>query len=166
MAIDTANKRAVGEFLVNWIQQGIRTGARRAVEDYRKQMAAGNSEAAIRSLKRAVDLPHRARVRIQTWIAQYNARHGAGAGQAFISESLAIFGAGQADPVTLPELNADVSAMETYCSGLVSAAPAPYGSGSMTWEDIASDIEANVSWEVKEFRTFPLPAGYLDVWGE
>lgn len=160
MAIADAKKRKVGQQLVEWIYLGIRTGARRSVGEYRKRLATGDSTGAIAHLKRAVDLPHRARTRVETRIASYNAENGAGAAETYLQECLALFGA-----VTLSDLNTELTALESYAATLVAAAPAPYGDGSMTWEQIASDIEANVRDESPDW-IFPLPEQYTDIWGE
>lgn len=159
MAIADAKKRMIGRQLVDWIYLGIRTGARRSVAEYRARKVA-DEDAAIQTLKRAVDMPHRARIRITEWITTYNAANGAGTGQTFIGQCLALSGG-----VTLAEINAEVTTMENFCATLVAAAPAPYGNGSMTWDQIAASIEANVPHEANDW-VFPLPAGYLDVWGE
>lgn len=150
----------IGRQLVDWIYLGVRTGARRSVAEYQARKAADEA-AAIQALKRAVDMPHRARIRITKWITDYNAQNGAGTAQTFLAQCLSLSSGG----VTLAEINAEVASMEAYADTLVAAAPAPHGNGSMTWDQIAASIESTVPNEANDW-VFPLPSGYLDVWGE
>lgn len=148
MAITDIKKKKIGRELTEWVFLGIRTGARRAVAEYREQTAAGNTELAVAHIKRAVDLPHRARARITQAVTTY--------GQPAIVECITAY-----DGVTLAEINAELTTLETYAQGLVDHV----NNDGWTWDQVATDIEDKVANESAEW-VFPLPAGYTDVWGE
>ena len=140
-------KKKIGREVREWIMLGIRTGARRAVEQYRSEMARGNAERAILSIKRAIDMPHRARTRIDYFISLY--------GQPLLVECLSLEG-----DVTIVELDTELTTLENYCQGLVDRKD----SGE-SWNDLAADIESHVEKESDKW-IFPFPPGYTDIWGE
>lgn len=150
MAVSNIIKKRIGRELLEWVHLGIRTGMRKGVADYRRLVADGRVVDAVYAIKRAVDLPHRARARINEAIAKYT--------QATLVECI---GLALPSGVTLAEINADLTTQETYAQGLVTHRLVD----GWTWDQIATDIETNV--ELEEVRwQFPFPAGYLDVWGE
>ena len=166
MAIADAKQRKIGHELVEWIYLGVRTGARRSVAEYRNLLA-NRPDDALNQLKRAIDLPNRARARIDEWVRAYDLVNGAGSGQTFLGDCLSSFGAGKnaATRVSLSDINSELTTLENWAAVRVAAAPAPYGDGSKTWDDIATEVENQVEWEAKDW-VFVLPAGYTDVWGE
>jgi len=147
MAITNILKKKIGDELRNWIFLGIKTGVRRAVKDYRVLMSSDRTIDAINSLKRAIDMPHRARTRIEYFITQYS--------QQFLVECMALAGA-----ETLTELNAELQTLENYAQNLVTR----QGQGE-SWDDLATDIESNIENESIKW-VFPFPPGYTDIWGE
>ena len=147
MAISNILKEKIGRELRDWIFLGIRTGARRAVNDYRSLLANGRTQDAENSIKRAIDLPHRARARINYFISQYN--------QQFLGECLNLAG-----DATLSELDTELQILENYAQTLVDRR----GQGE-SWDDLAGDIEANIENESTKW-VFPFPPGYTDIWGE
>ena len=150
MAVSNIIKKKIGREMLEWVHLGVRTGMRRGVAEYRSLTAQGKTVEAVAQIKRAVDLPHRARARIVEAIAKYT--------QAFIVDCVSTaLPAG----VTLAEIDADLTAQEAYAQTLVNHRL----NDGWTWDQIATDIETNVELEITKW-TFPYPAGYLDVWGE
>ncbi len=147
MAISNIIKEKIGKELREWIFLGIRTGARRAVTDYRSLLANGRTQEAENTIKRAIDLPHRARARINYFISQYS--------QQFLVECM-----GLAGDATLAELNTELQVLENYAQNLVDRR----GQGE-SWNDLADDVEANIENESVKWA-FPFPPGYTDIWGE
>ncbi len=151
--IEDAKKRKIGRELVDWIYLGIRTGARRGVEAYQSQKAtdfAGAEE----QLKRAANIPLRARARINYARDRYEAINGVGTFNTFIGECLALAGS-----VTLADLNADLTTLENYANNLIAEKQA----GAMTLDQVADDIVANMEKESDDW-VFPFPSGYTDQW--
>lgn len=147
MAINEILKKKIGRELREWIYLGIRTGMRRAVADYRAKKAGMPDEAAL-AIKRAIDLPRRARARIDEAISRY--------GQQQVVDVLTENGT-----VTIAELNAELTGLESYAQGLYDRRI----NDSESWDSLAADIEANVELESEKW-VFPIPAGYTDIWGE
>ena len=154
MAITDVRKRKIGNELIDWVYLGIRTGARRACVEYRQQVANGNTAAGILALKRGVDLPHRARVRITDAITRFG---GAAVAVPFLNECLVLTGTG----VTVSALDSELTILENYAQGLVTKKNVQ----GQTWDQLASDIEAAVAYEGMDWL-FPIPVGYVDIWGE
>jgi len=152
MPIEDAKKRRIGRELVDWIHLGIRTGARRSVANYRAEKIAGNQAKAIEQITRAVNMPRRARERINEWIRIYDLENGTGAGQTFIVECLALAGS-----VTLAEINSDLTTLESQTTTLISNNQ----SGS-TLDEMATIIENVLDDEAKQWQ-FPFPVGYEDI---
>jgi len=147
MAMSNILKKKIGREVREWIMLGIRTGARRSVADYRVLMVQGRTTEAENQIKRAIDMPHRARARINHFISLY--------GQPLLVECLALEG-----DVTVAELNAELTDLENYCQGLVDRR-----NGGESWDDLATDIESHVEHEALKW-VFPFPPGYTDIWGE
>lgn len=145
MAIDSIIKKRIGRELREHLLLGIRTGARRGVEQYQR-LKESEPDEALRQLKRAIDLPNRARARINEFIRLY--------GQPLLVECIAM-----SDGLTIIELNAELTALENYCKGLYDRRQLGEG-----WDSIAADIEANVEDESLKW-IFPFPEGYTDIWG-
>lgn len=165
MALSDAVNRKTAWELIDWLYLGIRTGSRKSVEVYREAMAEAATLPAgaerdeveaqgIAHLRRAVDMPRRTRARIEYALSQLP-----GTRQQQIqalNDILAL-----ADPgVTVADLDAELTALENYCQGLVD----DFGAGAKGYDDIATDIEAQVEHEALRWR-FPLPPGYVDIWG-
>lgn len=142
MAINNIILKKVGRELREWVFLGIRTGMRRGVEVYRDS---GNIE----QLKRAIDMPHRARARVDEAIRIH--------GQSRLVDALSANNSGD---VTIAELNAELSTLESYAQDLVDR-----GLAGETWDDLATDIEVNITLESEQW-VFPFPAAYTDIWGE
>ena len=147
MAIGNIVKRKIGEQVRDWVYLGIRTGARFSIEQAELMMEQGKTEEAILQIKRAVDMPNRARARIDYFISQY--------GQPLLIECLTLAG-----DCTIAELNAELTTLENYAGNLVTRKNA-----GESWTDIAQDIKTNVEKESLKW-VFPFPPGYTDVWGE
>jgi hypothetical protein len=147
MPVSNILKRKIGEQLNNWIYLGIRTGARKSIEEYLtlKDIDPVRAESAI---KRAIDMPHRARSRINQFIAAHT--------QAFLMECINLWG-----DATIAELNAELTMLENYAMGLHDRRI----NGGESWDSLAADIMSHVEKESDKWA-FPFPEGYRDVWGE
>jgi len=152
MAIADAKKRRIGRELVDWIHLGIRTGARRSVDNYRAEKAAGNQLLAVEHITRAVNMPRRARERLNEWIRVYDLDNGVGAGQTFLSECLALAGS-----VTLGEINSDLTILENQTATLISNNQA-----GGTLDEMATTVENVLDNEADKWA-FPFPDGYTDI---
>jgi len=152
MPIVDAKKRRIGRELVDWIHLGIRTGARKSVALYRQEKADGRQAQAVEQITRAVNMPRRARERINEWIRVYDLANGSGAGQTFIAECLALAGS-----VTLGEIDGDLTTLENQTANLIANNVA----GS-TLDEMATAIENAIDNEANEW-VFPLPNGYEDI---
>lgn len=151
MPIANIIKRKVGRELREWLVLGIRTGMRRGVAEYRQLIVMGQPLRAEQAIKRAIDLPHRARSRIDHAITVY--------GQNAVVSAFT-----DGVDVTVAELNAELAALEAYAQLLVDRRNTdPTGTGA--WDALATDIETNVELESERW-TFQIPPGYVDIWGE
>lgn len=152
MAIADAKKRRIGRELVDWIHLGIRTGARRSVATYRAEKLAGNNTRAIEEITRAVNMPRRARERLDEWIRVYDLANGAGAGQTFLGECLTLAGS-----VTLGNINGDLTTLENAASNFISL-----NAGGETLDQLATRLENALENEANQWK-FPFPDGYADI---
>jgi len=152
MAIADAKKRRIGRELVDWIHLGIRTGARRSVAAYRLEKASGNQLSAIEHITRAVNMPRRARERLNEWIRVYDLENGVGAGQTFLSECLTLSGS-----VTLGNINGDLTTLENQTATLISN-----NQSGGTLDEMATIIENVLDNESNQWQ-FPFPDGYEDI---
>lgn len=148
MAISDIKKKRIGRELREWVFLGVKTGMRRGAEIY-EQEKVRNSVEAIAQLKRAVDLPRRAKTRIETFI---NARPG---NLQLLADALAMSGT-----VTLSEIRDELDIMIAYAQGLKDS----YDINS-SWDILSEDIRTNVENESLDW-IFKLPVGYVDIWGE
>lgn len=148
--ISDAKKRKIGRELVDWIYLGIRTGARRSTELYQLEKAT-NPTLAKNHLTRAVNMPRRARARVNKWITEYDAINGAGTGQVFIGECLTLAGS-----VTLGEINSELTNLESLAQTVIDN-----NAGGWTLDQVAAAIENQLEWEAKDW-IFPLPTAYSD----
>ncbi len=146
MAIGNIIKKKIGRELREWVYLGIKTGARRGVEAYEAQKVT-NLPAAILQLKRAIDMAHRARARINYAISIH--------GLPLITEVVAFDGT-----TTISELNSALTTMENYFEGLVVRQQ-----GGESWDSLAADIASQVEKESDKW-TFPFPPNYTDIWSE
>ena len=153
MPIADAAKRKIGREIIDWIYLGIRTGARRSVVEYHKYKATAPALAESH-LARAVNMPLRARARINQKRTEYETQNGAGTFNAYIGSCLSLAGT-----VTLAELNAELTALENYANNLI----AQKQSGALTLDQIAQSIETDFREEASDWR-FPIPATYTDTW--
>ena len=147
MAVSNILKKKVGRELVEWVFLGIRTGARRGVEEAERLMILGDNDSAILQLKRVIDLPNRAIARIDYFISLH--------GINILQDGLALYGG-----VTLVELNAELAILENYCRNLKDRKD-----GGESWISIVEDIKSNVEFESLKW-VFPFPPDYVDIWGE
>lgn len=152
MPIADAKKRKIGAELIDWIYLGIRTGARQAVAEYHVLKATDPLRAEAHLL-RAVNMPVRARARINETRRVYELRFGAGTFNAFIASCLAL-----GRTVTIGELNAELVSLEANTATLKSMK----ASGS-TNDQIAAWIETNWDNEVNDWK-FLFHVGYQDSW--
>lgn len=153
MAISDAKKRRIGNELIDWIYLGIRTGARHRVAEYRK-IAGTDPIRAEEILKAAVNMPNRARARINEARRLYEVRFGTGTFNAFIASCLSLVG-----NITIAEVNTALTALEAESNALITA----HKNSTMTLLQIADWIDAN--WENESLDwTFPFPVGYKDNW--
>jgi len=112
-------------------------------------------------LKQAVDTPHRARAQIAAWIAEHNARNGAGAAQTFLAQCLAAAGSAK----TLATIDAEIVAMESQAQVVVGRV----ANDGWTWQQVAVAIESAMASPPESDFTYtrlPIPSGYTTVWGE
>ena len=147
MAINEILLKRIGRELREWIYLGIRTGMRQGVKDYYmlKMVDASASQSA---LERAVDLPRRARTRINTAITKY--------GQQIFIDALQFNGS-----TTLLDLNTELSLLEAYAQNLYDRCI----KDNESLDSLAIDIETNIAEEINEWK-FPLPEDYRDIWGK
>jgi hypothetical protein len=127
--------------LVGW---GMQERMRRLVEQYRLD---GNVE----HLNQAITQPQNRRDKMVEWISEK--------GVVLLDEYLAILGF-----VTRSQLNTYVQNMCDYTQDLFDRQQA----GTITPDEIATDIETNVNNPADDFEelTFPHSAGYLDLYGK
>ncbi|MEO8466229.1 MAG: hypothetical protein ABI640_12870 [Gammaproteobacteria bacterium] len=112
------------------------------------------------ALKQGVDTPHRARIQVTAWMADYNARNGSGAA-AFLASCLTAAGSTK----TLSTIDAALATVESQCLVLVNHVK----NDAWTFDQVAAAIEAQVPKPVVELLSFgqlPIPANYTTVWGE
>lgn len=112
------------------------------------------------TLKQAIDTPHRARAQIAAWIAGYDARNGAATATTFLNDCLAAAGSAK----TLPDVNAELAALEAQAQTLVDNV-----NGGWTWEQAADAIEAQLApdpEDVFDYSRLEIPDGYITVWGD
>ena len=147
MAVTNIIKKKIARELVEWVFLGIRTGARRGVEEAERLMILGDNDSAILQLKRVIDLPNRAIARIDYFISLH--------GINILQDGLALYGG-----VTLVELNAELAILENYCRNLKDRKD-----GGESWISIVEDIKSNVEFESLKW-VFPFPPDYVDIWGE
>ena len=166
MAIADAKERKIGRELVEWLYLGLRTGIRKGVAEYQALKVADPTEA-VTQLKRAMDLPHRVRARIDHFISQQDGKGGPNAGINRLNAALNSFGAGKSGPnrVSMSDIDADIVVLENQMAALKVQAPDPYGNAAMTWDDLATALEATIENEIDDWR-FEIPPGYTDIWGE
>lgn len=153
MPIADAKKRKIGQQFVDWLYLGIRTGARESVSDYQRFKSV-DMTAAEEHLKRAVNMPLRARARINEARRLYELENGANTFNAFVASCLSLAGT-----VTLADINNDLTTLENYANNLI----AQKNASVMTLDQVAADIEANMRNEVRDW-VFPFPSNYADSW--
>ena len=146
MALNEILLKKVGRELREWLYLGIRTGMRRGVEEY-NALKTIDSIMAISAIERAIDLPRRARARINEAIKIYS--------QQTIIDALQASGS-----TSILEMNNDLTLMETYAQGLYNRR-----TGGESWDSLAADIVTNISLESDKW-VFPLPINYKDIWGK
>ena len=95
----------------------------------------------------AIEMPHQARLRIQSYVNEY--------GIADLQNCLA-----KAGGVTLGDINNAVTTMETYCMGLHDALIAE----TMTWDQASTNLQGHFE-NIMPKISFPFPVGYTDIWG-
>lgn len=152
MAIADAKRKKIGRELIEWIYLGIRTGARASVVEYHG-LKSTNPARAEEHLLRAVNLPVRARARINEARRVYELRFGAGAFNTFIASCLTLAGT-----VTLAELNTELTALEANTATMKALK-----AGGATLDTIAAWIETNWDDEIQDWK-FQMPAAYADSW--
>jgi hypothetical protein len=152
MPIADAKKKMIGRQLVEWLYLGIRSGARASVDDYQR-FKVKNPALADEYLKRAVNMPLRARARLVEASRLYELENGIGTFNTFLASCLALAGT-----VTLSELNTDLTTLENYANALIARKQ-----GGEALDSIAADVTANLRDELKDWQ-FPFPAGYVDQW--
>lgn len=151
MPITDVKKRKIGRELTDWIYLGVCTGARRSTEIYRDELATRPAYAK-EHLTRAVNMPRRARDRITTWMADYDAKNGSGTGQAFLVECLTLAGT-----ATLGELNAALANYEDIAQAIINN-----NIGGDTLDQVATAIETQCPHDAKDW-VFPLSGSYSDI---
>lgn len=158
MAVEDIVKKKIGRELQEWVYLGVRTGMRRAVDDYRKLVTLGDTEQAEQVMKRCLNLPHRARLRIQSFIDNFatNYPDETQTGVQYIADCLALN-----STVTIGELNTALNSMEAICITWRDQILAE----TRTWDQIATIIENNVEHEASRWM-FIIPSGELDIWGD
>lgn len=120
----------------------------------RAQVVAEFRRAAEQHLLRAVNMPDRARFRINALRTRYEGRNGAGSATAYLTSCLALCG-----PVTFGELNAKITVLENEANNLHTMKRT-----GATLDSIAAWIEANWEDEVDESRLREPGVGYVSVW--
>ncbi len=112
-------------------------------------------------IRKAVDTPSRARACLDEWRARYDARNGTGAATTFLASCLSATGASK----TLPDINAEISTLESQALVLVDRVNVD----GWPWDQVADEIEAQFSVEEQReefsYQRLPLPKTRTDVWG-
>jgi hypothetical protein len=147
MAISNMRKRKIAKELQEWIMLGIRAGMRSGAQIYLKNKDI-NLDNAVLQIKRAIDLPRRARARIDYAILTYT--------QSRIVDCINYLG-----DMTAAEMNAELTSLQNYAMALYNRRV----NNSESWDSLANDILTNMTNEQNEW-TFPLPEDYKDIWGE
>jgi HD-like signal output (HDOD) protein len=151
MSIKDAKKRMIGRQLVDWIFLGVETGARKSVEEYRKNKTS-NPAMAKDFLTRAVNMPRRARLRIEAWISEYDTQHKSGAAETYLNECLHCCGS-----ITLSEIMTELKALEAKTQSIIDN-----NASGATLDETAISIEQNLNWTAKEWE-FLFPSDYKDL---
>ena len=147
MAISNIIKRKIAQELAHQVFLGIRTGMRDGATYYLAEKTRQPAQA-ILMIKRAVDLPRRARARIDQAIATY--------GLPALTACITLQG-----DYTVAELNTELTTLTNYGTTLYNMRT----TGGQSWDVLANHIIANVTEEFRQWL-FPLPSGYKDIWGE
>jgi hypothetical protein len=151
MSINDAKKRMIGRQLVDWIFLGVETGARQSVEDYRKNVSS-NPAMAKDFLTRAVNMPRRARLRIEAWISEYDNQNESGSAETYLNECLQCCGS-----VTLSDIMTELQALEAKTQAIIDS-----NVSGATLDEIATAIENELNWTAKEWE-FLFPFNYEDL---
>lgn len=148
------NKIDLGRALLD-LEFDVKCDIARLTADYRR---VGD----ISVLKQSVDTPHRARAQVAAWIAGYNSKNGAGAGQSLLAEALAAAGSSK----TLDDIDTALSALESQAAVLI----AHVENDGWTWDQVAAAVESALPAPPADvefsFRQLPIPPGYTTAWGE
>lgn len=157
MAVEDILKKKIGRELQEWVYLGVRTGMRRAIIQYRS-INPTNPIQADQIMRRCLDLPHRARIRIQNFIDDFATNYPDEilTGPQYIAECLLLNGT-----TTVSELNTELTTMEGYCETWRDHILA----ATRTWDEIATTIENNLENESIRWL-FQIPSGELDIWGD
>ena len=147
MPVTNILRRKIANELQSWVYLGIREAMVKGAKEY-QALRTSDPTLAVNMLKRAIDMPRRARHRIDYAIATY--------GENLITNSLNRY-----SDCTLVELNAEVDYLVAYAQDLYVRRTVQ----GENWSPLAKDIIDNVPEDSKQWN-FPLPPGYLDIWGE
>lgn len=147
------NRRQIGDAL-DHLSQDVRRLVLSLISQYRRF---GLSEC----VRQAVDTPTRTRAQIAAWMADYDARNGAGAAQTFLGQCLFESGSSR----VLSDINDELAALEAQAMVMVDNVE----NQGWTLDDVAAAIEEQVQMEAEEqfvFSKLPIPDGYVTVWGD
>lgn len=112
-------------------------------------------------MKQALTLPHLVRAQYDTWVVNYNATHGTGAAQAFLTQCLLKAGADE----TLNTIDQQLTTLENQALVLVNHRL----NDGWTWPQVIAAVRTNITpseYTDFSYQRLPIPAGYTTVWGE
>jgi hypothetical protein len=144
MAIETIKMRKIARELQEWIYLGINEGMIQSSNEFIRLRNTDQIQADSH-LKRSIDMPYRAKIRIEEFCKTY--------GEKYINECLAIYG-----DVTLDELLAEIDKMIVYSEERVKE----YINTAIDNAVIAEKIRAEIPSNIEEW-TFKIPADYKDI---
>lgn len=157
MAASDVLKKKIGRELREWIYLGVRTGMRRCRTEYRA-IVATDPDRAILIMRRCLDLPRRARLRILDFINNFATRYPSEGvtGTEYLRQCLLLN-----NSATISELNTELTTMENGCITLRNHIIA----GTRTWAQVVTIVENNTEDESIRW-IFKIPTGELDIWGD
>lgn len=144
MAIETIKMRKIARELQEWIYLGINEGMIQSANEYIKLQSVDPVQAES-WLKRSIDMPYRARVRIEEFIKTYT--------KEYIDNCMKIYG-----DCTVDELLADIDIMIKYSEERVKEFIDTAHNNRVIAEKIRSEIQSQA-----EGWTFRIPADYKDI---
>lgn len=159
--INTPRKYSIGRAFYNIREQVVETVSD-LIRQYR-EFSTSHPDQSIELIKQAIDTPARYRAGVLNWIQKYNQKNGNGSAQALLTECLNVYGAGKPSPVTLAEIDAEITNLEVAAQALVVRR-----SQGESWDSLADAIEQFIEKDSTELSLsrLEIPANYITIWGD